>query len=100
MSVVTAIIYLLDRKRLIKRRINKMIPKVTSSEVTYRRVTHNVVFEDGSSLVLKLGYAEDGDFDTDYTIIWNDTDNKEINTPDWAKGFDGPKLERIFISEE
>ena len=77
-----------------------MIPKVTSSEVTYRRVTHNVVFEDGSSLVLKLGYAEDGDFDTDYTIIWNDTDNKEINTPDWAKGFDGPKLERIFISEE
>ena len=76
------------------------IPKVESSNVTYRRVTHHVVFEGGDALILKLGYAEDGDFETDYTIIWNDKAGKEISTPDWAEGFSGAKLERIFVSED
>ena len=76
------------------------IPKVESSDITYRRITHCVVFEGGDALILKLGYAEYGDFETDYTIIWNDKAGKEISTPAWAEGFSGAKLERMFVSED
>jgi len=77
-----------------------MMLKVKSSKLTYRRLTHFVEFEDGTSLVLKLGYALDDDFDTDYTIIWQDSKNQTVETPAWAEGFNGAKLERFFVVEE
>lgn len=77
-----------------------MVPKVKSFMLTYRQLTYFVEFEDGTSLVLKLGYALDDDFDTDYTIIWQDSKNQTTETPAWAEGFGGAKLERLFVGED
>lgn len=73
-----------------------LIPKVLSSQLTYQRVTRAVEFDDGVVLILKVGEnLLDSSYEDDYTIIWN-KDNQEIETPEWAVGFNFQKLEGMF----
>ena len=76
-----------------------MIPKATSCQLTYTRFTYETIFNDGTSLIFKVGYSPD-DEDLDLTVLWLDNKGNESTVPDWAKTYSIYQLQSMFTTEE
>lgn len=54
---------------------------VESREITYRQIVEQIFFEDGTELVVKTGWPEGQEFDTDIEFDWVE------GKPDWVEEY-------------